>query len=113
MDFAAAHPTPLSQATFGADQATLSKQLWHMLVMLCDKGRAVTVMMNVERHNGFGAWRRLKQEYEPQFPGRWATMLTSLIAPSWSADAMTWRKEFQQWEVVKHNRARSCLPLSS
>ena len=56
-------------------------------------------MMNVERHNGFEAWRRLKQEYEPNLPGRWATMLSSLISPSWTSDAMRWREEFQQWEV--------------
>ena len=99
LDFVAAHPSQLVQGTFGADQATLSKQLYHMLVMLCSQGRAVTIMMNVERHNGYEAWRRLKQEYEPNLPGRWATMLSSLISPSWTSDGMRWREEFQQWEV--------------
>ena len=99
MDFSAQQPDPLTMTSFAADKQVVAKQLYHMLVMLCNKGRAVNILMSTERHNGFEAWRRLVHEFEPQLPGRWATMLSALIAPAWSTDALEWREEFQQREV--------------
>ena len=44
----------------------LSTQMFHLLVMLCNKGKPVTMLMSTERHNGFKAYHMLKNEYEPK-----------------------------------------------
>ena len=99
LEFAEKQRAPVELDTFSDDAKMLAKQLYHMLVMLCTRGRAATIIQSTERHNGFEAWRKLKAEYEPQLPGRWAAMLSALIAPTWTNDVMKWREEFNQWEV--------------
>ena len=67
-----------------ADSAVeLARVLYAILVSVV-QNKALSILLNVEKGNGLQAWRRLKLEYEPKLPGRQATMLAGLIAPSWS-----------------------------
>ena len=88
-------PDPIA---YGEDAQSLVQQLYHLLVATCTKGRAVGVLMSSPRLDGFGAWWRLCQEYEPRLPGRHAAMLAALTTPHWSKEIANWRTEFQEWE---------------
>jgi len=65
----------------GEGTQQLANQLFHLLVMLCDEGKPVPILMSIPDENGFAAYRALKLEYEPNIGGRHAVMLTNLIQP--------------------------------
>ncbi len=66
-------------------------------------------MMNVEKGNGLQAWRRLKLEYDPKFPGRHATMLAGLIAQArGGVTVQQFKTKLLEWEV-----AVSCYEVRS
>ena len=83
---------------YSEELRSLSRQLFHLLVIVCPKGRAVGVMMSAPRLDGFGAWWLMCGEYEPKLPGRHAAMLAALIHPQWNKEIAVWRVEFQEWE---------------
>ena len=64
-----------------------SEMLYHILVQLCTKGKAVSVLMlqaeTVEEGNGFLAYCNVKNAMQPKLGGRYAAMLRSLINPEW------------------------------
>jgi len=86
----------------GEANQQLANQLFHLLVMLCDKGKPVPILMSIDRENGFAAYRTLKLEYEPSIGGRHAAMLTNLIQPeSWKdMELEKFRTAFLAWEVA-------------
>ena len=98
MTIAETQSDPIEKDGFGTEATKLAKDLYHLLVILCPKGRPVPILMGGEKHNGLEAWRLLCHEYEPRLPGRHASVLTGLIAPQWSRDLGAWRMEFQVWE---------------
>ena len=78
----------------------MAQQLFHILVMMCQRGKPVAILMQAERGNGFAAFLSLKAEMEPRIGGRHATMLASLITPNWSGtDLERWRSAFMEWEI--------------
>ena len=46
-------------STYNAEVADLARKLFELLVALCNKTRAVNILMIVERRNGMAAWWRL------------------------------------------------------
>mmetsp|Transcript_7726 Transcript_7726/g.16003 ORF Transcript_7726/g.16003 Transcript_7726/m.16003 type:complete len:130 (+) Transcript_7726:1-390(+) len=69
------------------------------MVQLCQKGRAMTVIMGVERHNGYKAWQQVVREYEPRLAGRHANMLAALIALEWK-EGSDFREQLQALELA-------------
>ena len=51
------------------EQRHMAHQLFHLLVMLCQKGKPVPLLMACERGNGFAAFREIKLEMEPKIGG--------------------------------------------
>ena len=49
------------------------------------KGRALSVLMNVEAENGLLAWRTLVDTCEPRIGRRWTSMLMGIIGPQWGS----------------------------
>ena len=74
-------PDPPDTMDMDEDTVQLSAQLFHLLVMLCKRGRPLNILMAGERGNGFSAYRQIKLEYEPRVGGRHAIMLTALLNP--------------------------------
>ena len=101
MDLAAPLDEEPVLTDYGREAMGTSRVLYALLVMLCNQGKVANIMMNCARHNGLGAWWRLKQEYEPKFSGRHANMLSGLIAPDWTdCSAEVFREKFLEWEVA-------------
>eukprot|EP00975_Prorocentrum_lima_P020228 4260086-Prorocentrum_lima.AAC.1 len=48
----------LDPDSYGEEGILLAGQLYHLLVTLCQKGRAVAVLVAVPRRHSFEAWRR-------------------------------------------------------
>ena len=55
------HPSRVG--TYNAETADLARKLVATLVALCNQGRAVNILLNVEMRNGIAVWWRLKREY--------------------------------------------------
>ena len=84
--------SPPNALNYSEEAQLLARQLYHLLVTVCTRGRAVGVLMSSPRLDGFAAWRNLCLEYEPRLPGRHAAMLSALIQPTWSKELGTWRQ---------------------
>ena len=94
-------PEPARLSTYSAEAAELARTLFAILVALCNQGRAVNVLVNVERQHGTAARWRLKRGHEPRLPGRHANMLSSLSTPNWAnCEGDTFRERFLEWAVT-------------
>ena len=87
------------------DISRLSETLYHVLVQLCTKGKAVSVLMlqaeTIEEGNGFLAYCNVKNTMQPRLGGRYAAMLGLLLNPEWNTqDLMKWKEAFTQWELA-------------
>ena len=92
---------PARLSTYSAEAADLARTLFAILVALCNQGRAVNVLMNLDRQHEMAAWWRLKREHEPRLPGRHANMLSGLITPDWAnCEGDTFRERFLEWAVT-------------
>ena len=97
---AQALPNQLTFEDMDAEVEGLAQQLFHILVMMMQKGKPVSILMQAERGNGCAAFIAVKAEMEPRIGGRHATMLAALITPSWSGnDLEKWRSAFMEWEI--------------
>ena len=63
-----------------SDERANTKFLYSLLVQVC-AGRAMKLIRLVPRHDGFSAWQRLVQEYEPQLLSRHCAMLAGILSP--------------------------------
>ena len=52
--------------------ADVARTLFAVVIALSNQGRAVNILMDVERHNGCAVGWSLKREYETRLPGRYA-----------------------------------------
>ena len=92
---------PARLSTHSAEAADLARTLFATFVALCNQGRAVNVLMKVERQAGMAAWWRLKRAHEPRLPGQHANMQSSLLAPDRAkCEGDTFRERFLEWEVT-------------
>ncbi len=62
---------------------TQAKKIYILLVTSA-KVMALGLLRGVETFNGFEAWRRLEEYYEPDVASRHANMLCGLLTPDWS-----------------------------
>ena len=77
-----------------------ARTLYHILAQSVD-GKALSVMMNVERQNGFEAWKALVDTYQPDLGGRHTSMLMGIISPSWEAVTEgDFLEALENWEVL-------------
>ena len=83
----------------GPEAKQLSWALFKVLVQSVE-GRALSVMMNAERSNGFHAWKLLVDTYEPKIGGRWTSMLMGIIGPTWQGTKEEdFLEKLDEWEV--------------
>ena len=68
------------------DVAKKMKALYHILITTC-KGKALTTLQMIPRHNGAIGWKRMKEEYEPKSGGRLTAILMGLLRPEWDSAA--------------------------
>ena len=84
---------PMSE---NVEEATMQRELFHMLVMLC-QGRALTELQRSPSQNGLEAWRRLCAKYEPLERGRALGLLTGCLNPVFGADLI---ESLNSWEQL-------------
>eukprot|EP00439_Symbiodinium_sp_Y106_P052723 s3817_g7.t1 len=76
-------PMPLRDMT--EQEAIHARTLYHVLVQSVE-GKALSILMNVEKLNGLEGWRALVDAYQPDLGGRHTSMLMGIISPSWEKD---------------------------
>ena len=81
----------------GTDDRKSSKTLYYLLVNLV-RGKALTILRATERLNGALAWRKIRQEYQPEVGGRHNAMLVGVLQPSWSSDK-SFADQLIDWET--------------
>ena len=86
LDFAMTATLELEQmvtlSMLGDQAQARARLLYAILVQLCH-GRALALIRLVEIGNGFAAWPRLVEEYEPDQPARHTAMVAGLLTPKW------------------------------
>ena len=85
------------QAALLDDSGRARGRLLYTILTQCCSGKALSMLKLVDMGNGFEAWRRLTQEYEPNEPARHVTVLTGLLAPSWS-ERGSFVEALAEWE---------------
>ena len=78
---AAAHPRQITQEELSEETMWKGRTLYRLLVALVS-GRALGIIRQVPEGQGLEAWRCLAQEYEPEEPTRWCSMLRVLMKPA-------------------------------
>ena len=100
MEAAAAMSSEIILSSLGTSAMTQARQLYHILITLCE-GKALSEVMMAEKYNGLEAWRKLKNLYEPDVGSRWVSMLKGILNPDWS-DPKDKDKDFMEvlneWE---------------
>ena len=87
------------------DEATRSRLLYNLLVQICG-GRASTLLRLLPRGNGWLAWRKLCDEYEPSVTSRHLSMLVGVLTPQWDESTaftdqlMRWEKSLKEYEAT-------------
>ncbi len=76
---------PIINDTLPVKMQRRSRTLYYMLVLQV-KGKALEICRSVVAGHGYDAWRRLRQEYEPDAAGRHMGMLMSIITPNFGKD---------------------------
>eukprot|EP00971_Amphidinium_carterae_P032109 632282-Amphidinium_carterae.1 len=93
-------PDRLLLSAFTEEAKVRAKKLYNMLSTSV-KGKALLKVRGAERGNGYDAWVKLKQEYEPRLGSRRTGMLIGLLNPAWTEGANK-GKEFvdllAEWE---------------
>eukprot|EP00971_Amphidinium_carterae_P161436 3201019-Amphidinium_carterae.1 len=84
-----------------AETTSRSRRLYHMLATSV-AGKALIRVRACERGNGFEAWARLKEEYEPRQGGRRTGMLIGLLNPQWPSSASPVEFSIRSTIVTKH-----------
>ena len=81
-------------------------RLLHMLIVPCVKGnaKAAMVVRGVPNKNGWVAWRRLCQEFQPRDTDRWAAIEAGLLSPQWTSanfvdQLREWKDDVARYEV--------------
>lgn len=79
--------------------ADWGRDVYAVLTALTRKaGTAALILDAIPDKNGWTAWRRLVQEYQPQERDRQVAVYSSLLNPTWSEDLDKWYPEWLQWE---------------
>ena len=74
--------------------------VFNVLAQICS-GRALAIIRQVPRGNGWECWRRLSQEYEPATGARFAGMLSSILKPSWQGLSLArFGEALYDWETL-------------
>ena len=101
MKEAAESESSIPMASMSEYGKSLSRQLYHILVMLC-RGAALERIKNTEENNGLEVWRKFCAEWEPRTAGRFRGMLSGILAPDLSGDlgeAMeVWERAIREYE---------------
>ena len=74
--------------------------LYHILAQGME-GKALSILMNVEKLNGFEGWKALVDAYQPDLGGRHTSMLMGIISPNWEKSTeATFLEDLENWEVL-------------
>ena len=77
-----------------------AKTLYHILAQSVE-GKALSILMNVEKQNGFEGWKALVEAYQPDLGGRHTSMLMGIISPAWEKSTeATFLEHLENWEVL-------------
>ena len=83
-----------------AEMSDLTRQkseLLHAILVAVCNGKALTLLKLVRGSNGLEVWRILAEEYAPKAVLRYASMLSSLLKPTFHDHAFV--EEWLAWEV--------------
>ena len=79
---------------------THARTLYHILAQSVE-GKALSILMNVEKLNGFEGWKALVDAYQPDLGGRHTSMLMGIISPAWEKSTeATFLEDLENWEVL-------------
>ena len=95
MRLAAAHPRQITQEELSEENKWKGRTLYGLLVALVS-GRALGIIRQVPEGQGLEAWRCLVQEYEPEKPTRWSSILRALMKPAWN-EASPFMDQLIEW----------------
>ena len=100
----AARGSGVEVQTLEVEHPMRSRLLYNLLVTTC-QARALATVRAGPRYNGFEAWARLVQEYEPGLATRRMSLLSGLLAPTLSQEAFTedllgWERKVRQYEQL-------------
>ena len=77
-----------------------ARTLYHILAQSME-GKALSILMNVEKLNGFEGWKALVDAYQPDLGGRHTSMLMGIISPNWEKSTeATFLEDLENWEVL-------------
>ena len=79
---------------------TKAKRLYYLLAQ-ANKGNAHNITRRCEFGNGFEAWARLMETYQPAVGGRWAAMMMQILSPAWQDRSLQYFLEvLSEWETL-------------
>ncbi|CAE7029215.1 GIP [Symbiodinium sp. CCMP2592] len=94
------HPGVRALADLSDQEAIHARTLYHVLVQSVE-GKALSILMNVEKLNGLEGWRALVDAYQPDLGGRHTSMLMGIISPSWEkVTEGDFLESLEKWEVL-------------
>ena len=88
-------------SVFNADIGDEAKQVskaFHAVLTCRMQKKALGVVTLAGKHEGFQAWRMLRQEYEPSVGNRYAAMLSSLLNPDWATEDQSFSESLVAWD---------------
>ena len=95
-----AQSVPVAMAELTERAQVHSRTLYHVLVQSVE-GKALSILMNVEKQNGLEGWRALVEAYQPDLGGRHTSMLMGIISPAWEkVTEADFLESLEQWEVL-------------
>ena len=103
MDISAAHAIEVTPDQYPEGQVqefeVMARKLFSVLVIKT-AGAAHTVVKNVTSMNGFEAWRRLCQRYNPHTTGKMMTLIRKAINPTKVKSLKEVEKSIDSWEEL-------------
>ena len=89
----------LSLAGMRAGSQADAREIYFVLIMIL-KGPPLLLLRQVEKGNGYEAWRRLHDRYESQASARVAALLGQVLRPAaFPAEASAFETALQEWEL--------------
>ena len=80
------------------EHAVISQKLYYMLAMLLTHS-ALTEIRHIPQQNGFEAWRRLTNRFEPKSRNRQLGMLEAALHPNFAGSDEVVRDRILEWEA--------------
>eukprot|EP00959_Pyramimonas_sp_CCMP1952_P051510 1076225-Pyramimonas_sp.AAC.1 len=97
IDNAEAQPAQAVDSVSMGERAAATSKLVHAVLITKTQRKALAMVTFAGRHEGFVAWRAIKNEYEPG-GSRFAAMLSGLLNPWWG-DQKPFADQLADWDI--------------